>query len=536
MKSTYNYVNGICGSGKTFTAIKKIAARVKSGETIIYTTETIRLLKQTQKDLEELGVETCLIKSQEQIDWKGFYSELIQETKDALESTNDQLALVSAAIKSHQLNYSTMERNEQNDWRKEFSSVAQSILEKVEQPDANPRVILCTTKSLIRAAANIRKDVKLSLYIDEGFVVVDSGEYISATYGEVSGIAAKLKLSDSKPDDLSTNNRYQLPEKLKLLEQYIKSELYEVEYESSKAKLNWVAYLNIKSLASHFSEITLLAACHEDTLQYHAIKASGCQQKVLDWGLANKHYTDGVVHVYWVLQDREWRTTFKDKLSSQQLENIGMSFEQCHMSNEALTVKGISGYGKALPVKSHGFNDISDNHHFLNLHTQMPANYCSKFLKETYGMTSKQIRQAYYHYDCYQAAMRVSLRNSSKSKPSTKDNYFCFGDKATAQYFISKLSSQMNINQGKLTVYRPDEETRQWVVEELDKKKARSDKVSENKSEQKNRSKDKRRLLELKPDFKDLNGAQGFLKDWRKDNKGRRVAQVQLDEAIKLFG
>ena len=56
MNNTFNYVDGVCGSGKTYTAIKKIAARVKAGETIIYATETIKLLKQTQDGLENLGI------------------------------------------------------------------------------------------------------------------------------------------------------------------------------------------------------------------------------------------------------------------------------------------------------------------------------------------------------------------------------------------------------------------------------------------------------------------------------------------------
>jgi len=206
------------------------------------------------------------------------------------------------------------------------------------------------------------------------------------------------------------------------------------------------------------------------------------------------------------------------------------------MSNEALSVKGITGYGKSLPVKSHGFNDVSNNHHFLNLHTQMPANYFKEFLKDTYDMTDKQIRQSIYQYDCYQAAMRVSLRKSTKSNPSKNDNYFCFGDKATAQYFISKLAGNVKTEQCKLTVRRADEATKEWVIDELELKQGRSDKVSDNRQEQKNRGKDKERLLRLNADFSNLKDAQNYLRDWRMENKGKRVAQVQLDAAAKLYG
>jgi hypothetical protein len=187
-------------------------------------------------------------------------------------------------------------------------------------------------------------------------------------------------------------------------------------------------------------------------------------------------------------------------------------------------------------VKSHGFNDASNNHHFLNLHSQMPSPYFNTFLKKQYKLDDKQIRKAYYQYDCNQAAMRVSLRNSTKSKLSSDDNYFCFGDKATAQYFISKLADTVKVEQEKLVVRTADESTLTWIVEELDIKKERSDRVSATKQERKNRDSDKKRLLKLKPDFTDMKAAQNYLRDLRREGEIKRVAQTQLNEAIKLYG
>jgi hypothetical protein len=536
VNNSYNYVNGVCGSGKTYTAIKNIAARVQAGETILYTTETIKLLKQTRDGLEALGIDCHLITSQEKVDWKSHYYSVINDIKQVADSSSSLQDEVKAIHKNHNANFNKLSLLEYGNWKKQFKSVAIDVISSITLNAERPCVILCTTKSLIRASSSIPNNIKLPLYIDEGFVVAESGEFISATAPEIKGIEAKLKLIDEAPEEYSVNNKYQLPEKLELLEQYIANDLYEIQYETSNAKLNWVASLKVIDLVNHFSEITLLAACYEDTLQYHAIKASGCNQKALDWGLENKHYTNGTVHVYWILQEMEWRTTFKNKLSDQQIENIGIAFEGSHWSNEALSLKGIAGVGKLLPVKSHGFNDAAKNHHFLNLHTQMPANYFKAFLKETYKMTDKQIRQAYYQYDCYQAAMRVSLRNSTKEKPRTDDNHFCFGDKATAQYFISKLADSVKIEQSKLIIYRKDEETKSSIIEELEIKQERSDKVSDNKQEQKNRSNDKKRLLKLKPDFADIKGAQNYLRDLRREGKITRVAKAQLDEAIKSYG
>lgn len=535
MAPKYQYVNGVCGSGKTYTAIKKIAARVKKGETIIYATETIKLLKQTQDGFENLGISCSLITSKEQIDWKSHYNQLIQEMKVALKSKGDVLSEAETVVKAHQLNYNLIERDEQVDWRREFKSVAQDVKASIELTSVSPRVILCTTKSLINAAASIASDIKLPLFIDEGFVVADSGEYISATSAEIRGLAAILKLTDDKPEDLSTNNRFQLPERLTALEQYVKNELYSVEYTTSAAKLNWVAHLNVKSLSTHFSDITLLAACHEDTLQYYAIKASGCTQNALDWGLATEHYTNGTIHVYWVLQDNEWRTTFKQKLKVSQLESIDSAFGLKHWSNDTLAVKGVAQGSKVLPVKSHGFNDVSTNHNYINLHTQMPANYFNSFLLEQYSMSKDDIRKAYYHYDCYQGAMRVSLRNSTKSKPRKDDNYFCFGDKATAKYFISKLASTVKVEQEKLVVLREDEATCTRVIDELEVKKTRSDKVSDSKKEQKNRGADRKKLLAIDPKLPRLDEALIYLRGWRRDNKDKRMTAILYEQVAKDF-
>jgi hypothetical protein len=536
MNQTYYYVDGVCGSGKTYTAIKKIAALVQAGKTTIYATETIKLLKQTKDGLEALGIECCLINSKEKVGWKMHYHELVQEIQSALNLDTDPTAKTTKICKSHLRNYAFLEHDEQLDWRSEFRSVVQDIKDTIEQTTtSSPRVILCTTKSLIRAASLISDGIKLPLYIDEGFIVADSGEYISATDGEIHGIAAKLKLSEKAPDDLSTDNRYQLPDKLLSLEKYVKSELYDVEYDTSKAKLSWVAYLDIKSLASHFSEITLLAACHEDTLQYFAIEASGCKQVKLDWGLATQHHTNGSIYVYWVLDKQKWRTTFRNRLSPQQMENIGRSFEQCHFSNESLSVKGITGYGKLLPVKSHGFNDASNNDHFLNLHAQMPSPYFNTSLKSQYRLNNEQIRKAYYQYDCYQAAMRVSLRNSTKSNPSKDDNYFCFGDKATAQYFISKLSPNVKLHQSKLVVRTAEEDTDEWIIEDLDLKRDRVDKVSENKAEQKRRRPDKEKLLAINPNLSKLKEAQNYIRDWRRINTGKRMTPKLYQQVANDF-
>jgi len=61
MNSTFHYVDGVCGSGKTYAAVREIADLVKAGTSVIYATSTKILLKQTQEDFDDLGVQTHLM-------------------------------------------------------------------------------------------------------------------------------------------------------------------------------------------------------------------------------------------------------------------------------------------------------------------------------------------------------------------------------------------------------------------------------------------------------------------------------------------
>lgn len=466
----FKYVSGVCGSGKTTAAIKKMEERFRLDETLIYATGTKRLLEQTKQKLESLSVNVDLIVSND----------------------SDGLSVKPVSTK---------------------------LLDAICDVEQSPRVILCTTKTLIRIASKIPSDVRIPLFIDEDFVVVDYGYYIALTDGEVERVQAKLGLAEGAYK-YSDSRDYKLPDGLVLCREYVNNPLYRVVSDISDKKLEWVSHMDIKAFSECFPEVIILAACHEDTLQYHAIESEGINQEELDWCLATEHYTEGSIHLFWVLTDRQWRTNFKIGLNydvingESDISDICLAFERTHWSNESLSVKGDEAVGIQLPVKSHGMNNATDNHHFISLHTQMPTPYLNSFLKRHYKMTDADIRKSYYHYICYQGAMRTSLRNSTELKPRTEDNYYCFGDKQTALYFSSKLSKSVNVHLSKLGTHR-----------DLDIKKARKDKVSDNKQEKKNRSADRKHLMECDFPDSEVEGFLIFLRDWRRGNPKRRITK-----------
>ncbi|MEL4279601.1 hypothetical protein [Shewanella mangrovisoli] len=459
-----NYVDGVCGSGKTSEAIKRIAKRVKGGETIIYATSTTDLLKQTMEGLEANGVEVELIISKSD---SGYRQDLV----------SDRLK-----------NRICIEKD-------------------------NPRVILCVTKSLIKVASRLLSDVKLPLFLDEGFEAIDYGTESQMTGTEIQAVLYNVGLSDEKPKDYKIGNNYKLSEGLKRLSDYTRNPLYEVEFKVNESQLQWTSMLIISGFFQCFSEVTILSACFDDTLEYHAAKAVGIEMKALDWGLETKHYSNGVVHVSWVLSGKEWRTSFKDKLTERQLNDIADEFWREHCG-DYLSVNGVGEGSINLPVKSHGINEYSSICNYLNLHTQMPPNFVVDLIKKRFSLTKFQIRKSYYHYHCYQSAMRTVLRKSSKDNPIEKDTYYCFGDKSTAMYFLGKLSNSVKVSCCQLQ-----------IGERLDviRLKPRSDKISLDFKEQDKRRRDRAKLQKWGCKDVLLEKVLIIARDWRRAHTGKNL-------------
>ncbi|MDC8832227.1 DEAD/DEAH box helicase family protein [Alteromonas gilva] len=275
-----NYVDGVCGSGKTQTAIKKISARVASWETILYVTDTKKLLEQTKEGFEKLNVPCALIVAPKQ-----------------------------------------------SNWRKQYKSAIEDIIKEISSASEFPHVILCTTKSLIRAAHSMPDRFKLPLYIDEGFTVAKGNEIISNTKSETQGLMYRLGLADKKLEGFDGLGYKFLNEHREFV-LYVQNPLMIVESKATGSKLQCNAYLDLPAFCAKFSDITLLAASNEDTLQYSAFKSADIKQVPVDWGLATEHVTQGTVNIAYVLENAEWRTTLKDKLTDKELEDIALTFER----------------------------------------------------------------------------------------------------------------------------------------------------------------------------------------------------------------
>ena len=93
----------------------------------------------------------------------------------------------------------------------------------------------------------------------------------------------------------------------------------------------------------------------------------------------------------------------------------------------------------------------------------------------------------------------------------------------------------LKVEQSKLIVRRADEATKEWVIEELDIKLERSDKVSNNKQEQKNRGADRNKLLVINPSLSKLDEALIHLRNWRRDNQGKRMTTNLYEQIAKDF-
>jgi len=141
MTASFQYVDGVCGSDKTYAAMRKMASLVKSGNSAIYVTNTKKPLRQPGTELEALKVARVLI---------------------------------TAADPN-------------------YKSIIQKITSAFSESRTAPCVFLCATESLIRSASQLNQQTKLALYIGEGFKVSGGGEINCNTEQEVQGIAFKRK-------------------------------------------------------------------------------------------------------------------------------------------------------------------------------------------------------------------------------------------------------------------------------------------------------------------------------------------------------
>ena len=486
MTKVINYVSGRCGSGKTHRAIKELGVLVAKGESVIYATNTIALLAQTAANLKA-------------------------------QNTNNVLLVSDLSNRS----------------------VVQTITKALNAAQTKPVVFLCTTQSLIRAASKL--NIKYTIFVDEGLMVYNFYTNTGfATPQEALAVATLIGVEPQGQVDLSASN-YLLSDEEKQLKADCKSPIFKVEVNLSDARLEVVTYLDINAFADKFKSITLLAAYYEDTIQYAAIKAAGCQQNELNWGLPQAHVTSGTIEVYWVLENKEWRTFSINKLEEnsigeevhpQSLEGLAANFESLcafdpNVDDKFISVKGIGGEGEPMPVFSHGMNSYDNVDHVMDLHAQMPFPTLSEFFKVHFKMTQEQIRKSYYQYDRYQSALRCSLRSKDD-----KNHKFCFGDKGTAEYFASKIDPTVKIKTMKLPL-----KLGPLPIDKVGRE-PRVDKVSEGKQEKKNRSNNRRRIKEIDPTCigKDLeqvlNKARDYRRNLAEEDQSTRLTKATLSKLI----
>ena len=90
------------------------------------------------------------------------------------------------------------------------------------------------------------------------------------------------------------------------------------------------------------------------------------------------------------------------------------------------------GRGNRLPNSPFGLNPYQHLHHAVILSALNPPPAHFSFL-DALGFNSREVKRAGYWQSCYQAAMRISLRNPDDSNPKT----VIVMDRATAEWMSS---------------------------------------------------------------------------------------------------
>jgi hypothetical protein len=219
-----------------------------------------------------------------------------------------------------------------------------------------------------------------------------------------------------------------------------------VEGDGQCRKLLTFAHLK-PSLFAGFATATIMGACFEESVLFHLWTAMGVKFRThtaIQSRLRYQRHDNGDLLTIRYATEESWSKNFRDKpLTGDQAITV---FDQV-IERVKLTVAGVDfvwmgnkdnddrifdGRGHRLPNSPHGLNPYQHIHHAVVLAALNPPPAHFSFL-DALGLDSSEVKRAGYWQATYQAAMRISLRNPADRNPKT----VTVMDRATADWLAA---------------------------------------------------------------------------------------------------
>jgi hypothetical protein len=197
------------------------------------------------------------------------------------------------------------------------------------------------------------------------------------------------------------------------------------------------------SLLDGFASATIMGACFQQSVLYQLWSAAGVQfqpNKPITRGLRYAEHSNGHLLTILYATEQDWSKNYRDKtltdgvmtVQDRVVQRVAETFadvEFAWMGNKDTPDDIFKGRGQRLPNSPFGLNPYQHLHHAVILSALNPPPAHFSFL-DALGFDSREVKRSGYWQACYQAAMRISLRNPDDTNPKT----VIVMDRATAEW------------------------------------------------------------------------------------------------------
>ncbi len=195
-----------------------------------------------------------------------------------------------------------------------------------------------------------------------------------------------------------------------------------------------LAFAHLKpSLLDGFGSATIMGACFKQSVLYQLWSAAGVQfrpHKPITKGLRYTQHSNGHLLTILYATEEGWSKNFRDKLIADNdqmtvqdrvVHRVAETFadvEFAWMGNKDVSDDIFDGRGQRLPNSPFGLNCYQHLHHAVVLSALNPPPAHFAFL-DSLGFDSREVKRAGYWQAVYQAVMRISPRNPDDANPKT---------------------------------------------------------------------------------------------------------------------
>jgi len=419
--TTLYYVDGLCGSSKTYRAVRHAHRLARLGKKVLVVQPSIFLINETLKDIASLTPEVR-VRAIHGLTSDKVIADIVEHTKhttldgEVMFITHAALMLLPYFHRRQEWHV-IMDEIPQADWCCEFNvPETHWLITDCFAVDAD-----ATSLADNRYVRAVPKDnAKL-----ERMARNKRGDQVWDIFQQFANVLQSPHWSAYVLDDQYTNLVNHVGERRKLL-----------------------AFAHLRpSLLDGFASATVMGACFKQSVLYQLWSAMGVKftpHKAITKRLRYTTHGNGDLLTIRYATEEDWSKNFRDKtIDGAGTQTVGDRVVQLitetlghdqfvWMGNKDIPDSAFGGRGQRLPNSPFGLNPYQHIHNAVVLSALNPPPAHFAFL-DALGFNSREVKRAGYWQAAYQAAMRTSLRNPEDTNAKT----VIVMDHATAAWMAS---------------------------------------------------------------------------------------------------